>query len=158
MRFLGIDPGTTRIGYGVIEDSGAVLTPLAWGVLTTPGKDGQADKVSVAQQCLELLNTWKPDAVGIERLFFLNNKKSAMPVSEMRGVLMLTLAQRALPIYEFTPLQVKQQVCGHGGAKKDQVQHMVRMILRISETIRPDDAADALAIALCSSAAHRAPR
>ncbi|MCC6405039.1 MAG: crossover junction endodeoxyribonuclease RuvC [Candidatus Yanofskybacteria bacterium] len=152
--FLGIDPGTTRIGYGVIEERAGTLHPLAWGIIGTPGKDSQADKQSAARQLADLLATWKPHAAGVERLFFMNNKRSAMSVSEMRGVLMLALATHQIPVHEFTPLQVKQRVCGHGGAKKAQVEQMVRLILRIQERITPDDAADALAIALCCATAQ----
>ena len=150
MRYLGIDPGTTRIGFAVIEDDGRALRALSWGILAAvDGAPGVADALD------ELIRTWAPDAAAIEKLFFLNNKRSAMAVSEMRGVLMLTLARRQLPTYEFTPLQVKQQVCGHGRADKLQVERVVRMLLKIRQPIRPDDAADALALALCCSAVHR---
>lgn len=151
MRYLGIDPGTTRIGYGIIDDIRGTLTPVVWGIISNPGTHASLDKQSTVQELKELIRAHKPHAAGVERLFFMNNQKTAMPVAEMRGVIMLTLADAGLPIHEFTPLQVKQMVCGHGGAKKDQIQKMVQLILHITERIHPDDAADALAIALCCS-------
>ncbi len=155
MRYLGIDPGTTIIGYGVIED-GPVPRPVAWGVIQNPGIDDRADKQATAKALADLIELYQPDAVGVERLFFMNNQRTAMSVSEMRGVIMLTLADRKLPVYEFTPQQAKQFICGNGRAQKKQVQRMAQMLLHIREEIRPDDAADALALALCCAATHTA--
>jgi crossover junction endodeoxyribonuclease RuvC len=155
MKYLGIDPGTTIIGYGVVEDVDGALKPLAWGTIRNPGKDLLADKQDTVRALADLITTHRPDAVGVERLFFMNNQRTAMSVSEMRGVIMLTLANHNLPIHEFTPQQVKQTVCGHGQAKKPQIQHMVRLLLHIQEEIRPDDAADALALALCCATTHK---
>lgn len=152
MIYLGIDPGTTRIGYGVIEDRDGSFRSLAWGVLESAGGNKQT-----ARSALEaVIARWTPDAAAVEKLFFLTNKKSAMSVSEMRGVIMLTLADHNLPAHEFTPPQVKQQVCGHGRAQKHQMQKMVRMILGITEAVEPDDAADALALALCCATVQKA--
>jgi crossover junction endodeoxyribonuclease RuvC len=151
MRYLGIDPGTTRIGYGIVEDSGGSLRPLAWGIVGGDGKGSLHDKASTAKELAKLIAEHKPVAAGVERLFFMNNAKTAMAVAEMRGVIMLTLAQCDVRVVEFTPQQVKRGVCGHGGAKKKQMQDMVQMLLRIKERITPDDAADALALALCCS-------
>ncbi len=151
MICLGIDPGTTRIGYGIIDVAGTSVKPLAWGVIENAGKDTLADKADTRTALANLISTWRPAAAGIERLFFMNNKKSAMAVAEMRGVIMLTIADHGIPLHEFTPLQVKQRICGHGQAKKPQVQRMVRLLLGIREEIRPDDAADALALAMCCS-------
>lgn len=155
MRYLGIDPGTTIIGYSIIEDAGNSLRPLAWGVFRNPGKDPMVDKQATAVALTNLIASYKPDSAGIERLFFMNNAKTAMAVSEMRGVLMLTLAQHNIPVIEFTPQQVKRGVCGNGHAKKPQVQEMVRILLGIKERITPDDAADALALAICCSTAQK---
>lgn len=149
MRYLGIDPGTTIIGYGIIEDDRGTLKCLAYGVIRNPGKDSSAEKMNTAKELADLISTYKPDRAAVERLFFAKNQKTVMSVSEMRGVIMLTLANNTLPVLELTPLQVKQQICGHGKAEKQQVQKMVRMILKVTEEIRPDDAADALALALC---------
>ncbi|HXK36246.1 MAG TPA: crossover junction endodeoxyribonuclease RuvC [Candidatus Paceibacterota bacterium] len=153
---LGIDPGTTRIGYGVIEDSPTGVRPLAWGVITTePGTDASLAKQQVRALLTELIGTWRPASAAVERLFFMNNRRSAMSVGEMRGVIMLTLADHLIPTIEFTPLEIKQRVCGNGRAQKAQVEKMVRLVLGIRERITPDDAADALAIALCAAAASR---
>ncbi len=155
MRYLGIDPGTTIIGYGVIEGDGNSLRPLTWGVFRNSGADPMADKQATATALANLITTYKPQSAGVERLFFMNNAKTAMAVAEMRGIIMLTLAQHGVPVVEFTPQQVKRGVCGNGQAKKPQVQDMVRMLLRIKEKITPDDAADALALALCCSTAQK---
>ena len=149
MIYLGIDPGTTRIGYGIMEDDGRTLRALDWGIL-----DSRGGAVGIAEELGGLITRWHPDAAAVEKLFFLNNRKSAMAVSEMRGVLMLTLAQQHVPAHEFTPLQVKQRVCGNGRADKAQVERVVRLLLRIRTSIRPDDAADALALAICCSTVH----
>jgi crossover junction endodeoxyribonuclease RuvC len=154
MRYLGIDPGTSIIGYGVIEEAGGAVRPVEWGVIRNSAAS-PTDKQATAAAVRRLADAWKPDAAGVERLFFMNNKRSAMAVAEMRGVILLALADHGIVVHEFTPLQVKQHVCGHGGAPKAQVQRMVRMLLRIQEEIRPDDAADALALALCCWTVHR---
>lgn len=155
MKYLGIDPGTTLIGYGIIEYTSQSPRPIAWGVIRNPGIDGSADKQATVQALADLINLHRPDAVGVERLFFMNNQKTAMSVAEMRGVIMLTLADHHLPVYEFTPQQVKQYICGHGGAQKKQMQRMAQMLLHIQEKITPDDAADALALALCCATTHK---
>jgi crossover junction endodeoxyribonuclease RuvC len=148
---LGIDPGTTIIGYGIVEDAVGSLRCLTYGAIRNPGIDHNADKQATVAALASIITEFKPDAAGVERLFFLNNKKTAMAVSEMRGVIMLTLADHHLPVSEFTPMEVKQRVCGSGRADKKQIQRMVRLLLKLSEEVRPDDAADALAIALCSA-------
>lgn len=153
MRYLGIDPGTTIIGYGVIEEIRGVFRSIEYGVIRNPGKDSSADKQATAAALKELIIRHTPDRASVERLFFLNNKNTAFPVSEMRGVIMLTLADHRIPTIEFTPMQVKQQVCGSGRADKKQVQRMVRLLLKIPEEVKPDDAADGLALALCCATA-----
>ncbi len=150
--FLGIDPGYTRIGYGFVRERSGAFEPLDWGIIGNPGTDLNAEKLSSAERLTTLVRTWKPSVAGMERLYFANNKRSAMAVSEMRGVLLLILAQHHIPVIELTPLQVKQRICGHGQARKEQMQRMVGMLLGIRGTIEPDDAADALALALCAAA------
>lgn len=151
-RYLGIDPGTTRIGYGVVEETNGVFRSLAWGIIET--KDAKAgDKEATATSLRTLIDQYQPDRAGVERLFFMNNQRTAMAVSEMRGVIMLTLQQASVPVLEFTPQQVKLTVCGHGGASKQQIQDMVQMVLHIKERVTPDDAADGLALALCCATA-----
>ncbi|MBX4189817.1 crossover junction endodeoxyribonuclease RuvC [Candidatus Parcubacteria bacterium] len=149
MIALGIDPGTTRIGYGVVEYSGNRLTPIAYGIIENLGRDKLSDFKDTEKNLTAIIEKYKPDCAGIEKLFFTKNQKTAMSVSEMRGVLLLTLSRHGLPIKELTPLQVKQSISGYGKAEKHQVQRMVKLLLNIKEEIKPDDAADALAIAIC---------
>lgn len=151
--YLGIDPGTSLIGYGVIETSASEIRPLDWGVIRNDGSDATLAREHTAQELLRITEKWRPAAAGVERLFFLNNKRSAMAVSEMRGVILLTLSRAEVAVREFTPMQVKQRVCGHASADKAQMQRMVALLLRIREKITPDDAADALALALCCATA-----
>ncbi len=155
MIHLGIDPGTTRIGYGVIDDAGGKLQALAWGILDVPATRAEGDKQAVRAALTALLAQYKPTSAAVEKLFFLNNKRSAMAVSEMRGVIMLALVDHGLTVHEYSPPQVKQQICGHGQAQKHQMQKMVGMILGIREKITPDDAADALALALCCATVQK---
>ncbi|HUO75912.1 MAG TPA: crossover junction endodeoxyribonuclease RuvC [Candidatus Paceibacterota bacterium] len=148
---LGIDPGYTRIGYGLVRERAGKFEPLEWGIIEGQGDDLSAGKRHVASELGTLIRRLKPEAAAVERLYFASNKKSAMAVSEMRGVLMLVLAQHSVPVLELTPLQVKQRVCGHGQADKKQMQKMVAMLLNIHGRIEPDDAADALGLALCAA-------
>lgn len=153
MNFLGIDPGTHRIGYGIVNAGRTEIVAVSYGVIENTGTDRAAHFANVEQSLTELLERHAPHAVGVERLFFATNRKTAMAVSEMRGVILACLSRHGSDIREFTPLQVKRSVCGYGKADKRQVQQMVRMILGIKEVIRPDDASDALAIAISCSAA-----
>ena len=148
MITLGIDPGTTRIGYGVVKQSGNNLACLDYGILKT-SSDKLVGFKEAAEQLKELIDKHKPDQAGIEKLFFFKNQKTVMAVSEMRGVLLLTLAENNIPIQEFTPLQVKQSVSAYGRAEKAQIQRIVQLLLSLKEPVKPDDAADALAIAIC---------
>ena len=149
MVIIGIDPGTTQIGFGVVKNEGNRFESLDYGIIKNPGKDKLLDYKTTAKELAKLITKYKPEVAVVERLFFFKNQKTVMAVGEMRGVIMLTLANHNLPVLEFTPLQVKQSLSGYGRAGKDQVQRMVRLILGIEEEIRPDDAADALAIAIC---------
>ncbi len=149
MVIIGIDPGTTQIGFGVIKNEGNLFETLDYGIIKNPGKDKLFDYKKTAKELSKLITKYKPGVAVVEKLFFFKNQKTVMSVGEMRGVIMLTLANHNLPVLEFTPMQVKQVVSGHGGADKNQVQRMVRLILGIKSEIKPDDAADALAIAIC---------
>ncbi len=151
MIALGIDPGTTRIGYGVVNSERNKLTCIAYGIISNTGKDKLFDFQETEKHLGTLIKQYKPDVAGIEKLFFFKNQKTIISVSEMRGVLLLTLAKHNLPVQEFTPLQVKQNISAYGRADKNQVQRMVQLLLGIREPITPDDAADALAIAICCS-------
>ena len=149
MVIIGIDPGTTQIGFGIIKNEGNRFEPLDYGIIKNSGKDRLFDYKKTAKELSKLIKKHKPELAVVERLFFFKNQKTVMSVGEMRGVIMLTLANHNLTVLEFTPMQVKQALSGYGGADKNQVQRMVRLILGIKEEIRPDDAADALAIAIC---------
>jgi len=145
---LGIDPGTTRIGYGVISQDRNRLACVDYGVLKI-SSDKLTGLKEAEQELGKLIKKYQPDCAGIEKLFFFKNQKTIMSVSEMRGVLLFTLAKHNLPIQEFTPLQVKQNISAYGRAEKKQVQRMVQLLLGLKEPIKPDDATDALAIAIC---------
>lgn len=148
MIILGIDPGTTRIGFGVIKKEKNSLTCLGYGLIPSHLSAHPSAKEVVAG-INNIIAKYNPDISAVEKIFFFKNQKTIIAVSEMRGVIMAALAISNVPIREFTPLQVKQAVSSYGRADKDQVQKMVRLILSVKEDIRPDDAADGLAIAIC---------
>lgn len=152
MIVLGIDPGTARLGYGLLRKEGSKLLHLEHGCFETPKGMPQAERLYSLHASLgELIARSKPAMVGVEKLFFQKNVKTAMAVSEARGVILLAMQTGALPISEFTPMQVKMAVTGYGAADKRQVQEMVRRLFSLKEIPRPDDAADALAIAYCAA-------
>lgn len=147
---LGIDPGVALIGYAVLRETRGKLTPIACDVIRTPaGMPLDARLLLIYAQMTALLTRYRPTEVAMETLLFGKNKKTAMHVSHARGVLMLTFAQQALPISEYSPTAVKLAVVGEGRAKKPQVGQMVQAILALPSVPRPDDAADAAAIAIC---------
>jgi crossover junction endodeoxyribonuclease RuvC len=153
---IGIDPGTAIMGWGVIDEQGSTLTLVACGALTTPAGMAQHDRLVLLYNGLcQILTEHRPNSAAIEELFFGKNVNTAITVGQARGVALLALAQAGLPIHEYKPLAVKQAVAGYGGADKKQMQEMVRMTLRLSAIIKPDDAADAVAIAICH--AYTAP-
>ncbi|KKU55549.1 MAG: Crossover junction endodeoxyribonuclease RuvC [Parcubacteria group bacterium GW2011_GWA1_47_11] len=151
MIVIGIDPGTTRIGYGIIRNESSRLSYIAHGIITNGGKDKMLDFQATEKNLAALIKKHKPSMAGIEKLFFFKNQKTVMSVSEMRGVILLTLARHGLPVQEFTPLEVKRNVSAYGRAEKDQVERMVKALLKIRNLPGPDDAVDALAIAICCS-------
>ena len=151
MRIIGIDPGSTLVGYGIVEYKNSKFVCINYGTITNTGKDKSYNYLSTDKKLSDIIKQYKPDAAAIERLFFFSNQKTALPVSEMRGVLFLSLARAGLPIFEYTPLEIKQGVTGYGRADKIQIEKMVRIILGIKERIKPDDASDALAIAICGA-------
>ena len=150
MRIIGIDPGTAICGYGIIDVNGSRLTPVAYGAITTSPKDSDAARLEILFNDLsDILEEYKPDKFGVEELFFNRNVTTAITVGQARGVILLAAQQQRIPIYEYTPLQVKQAVVGYGKATKEQVIYMVMHLLNIREKIKPDDTADALAAAIC---------
>ena len=150
MRVLGIDPGTATTGYGVVEEVNGDLKPLVFGVIRTPADQPLPVRLQLIYQALkELAAEWVPTAAAVEELFFSRNVRTAMSVGQARGVILLALADTGLDVAEYTPLTIKQAVTGYGNADKAQVQEMVRLLLGLAEAPRPDDAADALAVAIC---------
>ena len=148
MKILGIDPGYNIIGYGVIETDGCKV--VDYGVITTPKTMSISTRLHTILKAMnELMQTFKPDEVAFEELFFNTNNTTAIPVAEARGVLIVGAKEYTNRLFEYTPLQIKQALTGNGRAEKKQVQYMVKNILGLSETPKPDDAADALAVALC---------
>jgi crossover junction endodeoxyribonuclease RuvC len=154
MIILGIDPGTATTGYGLIRQiprKKGEFEVIDFGVITTDRTKTDAQRLAiVAEDITELLHLYGPDRIGVERLFFTNNQKTAMSVAQARGVVLLLSQQARVPIFEFTPLQVKNTLCGYGKAQKKQVQFMVQQTFKLKTLPKPDDAADALAIALCA--------
>ena len=150
MVILGIDPGVAIVGYGVVECVSGNFRCLEYGCITTPAHTLLEDRLSeIYDGMTELIARHRPDCMSIEELFFNNNQKTAVDVAQARGVILLAANKAKLPIYEYTPLQVKSAVVGYGRAEKQQVMYMVRQYLHMKETPKPDDAADAIAIALC---------
>jgi len=149
MRVLGLDPGTARMGWGVVEGERDPRL-VAYGTLTTPAGQPLAGRLySLFCALREIVARHQPDEAALEELFFARNVRTAFAVGQARGAALVTLAEAGLPVYEYSPLEVKQAVTGYGRAEKAQVQEMVRALLSMEEVPRPDDAADALAVALC---------
>lgn len=148
---LGIDPGYDICGFGVISDSYGQSTHIRHGAIKPPKGDLPQRLLFLQTALAELVKEVSPDVVGVERIYFTNNAKTAINVGQARGVILLTLAQHGLDVKEFTPLEIKQAVTGFGQAPKEQIQKMVQMILKLNALPTPDDAADGLAIALCTA-------
>lgn len=157
MVILGIDPGTAICGYGVVEKENYRFRLLDYGAVNTPAGMALEDRlVRIYDGVKELIAEFNPEEMAVEELFFNNNAKTALSVGHARGVILLAGAHSGVPIYEYTPLQVKQGIVGYGRADKHQVQYMVKTMLNMREIPRPDDAADALAIAICHGQCNRA--
>lgn len=152
MRILGLDPGYGIVGFGVVEKTGNRITHVAHGAITTAkGENFERRLGAIYDNLKRLLETYNPNLVAVESIYFYRNAKTAILVGEARGVILLAVEQAGLPIVEFTPYQVKQAVTGFGKADKLQIQRVVRLLLNLNEEPRPDDAADALAIAWCAA-------
>ncbi len=150
MRVLGIDPGTARTGYGIVQRDGSALKLIDFGCLETLSNAPPAERLlSIHRGVLHLIELHRPEVVGVERLFFNRNVQTAFAVGQARGVVLLAAATHALPVLEYGPHEVKVAVTGYGRADKSQVQRMVQTLLGMVELPRPDDAADALAVAIC---------
>ena len=150
MRVLGLDPGTATTGYGVVEGKGNRLVHVAHGVISTPPHTHFAERLlHIHTEAQRLIQTHRPDAVAIERLYFKQNVTTGITVAQARGVLALAAVQAGLPIGEFSPTEAKTAITGYGKADKKQVQAMIKMLLNLDAVPRPDDAADGLGIAIC---------
>lgn len=150
MKILGIDPGTSRVGFGLIEKQNSHIVMLDYGCLETEPNLPQEEKLlTIFRDFTRLLIEYKPDLVVLEKIFFFKNAKTVIGVSQARGVILLAAKQANVPISEYTPLQVKMSICDHGRADKKQIQKMIVQWLKLSEIPKPDDAADALAVAVC---------
>ena len=150
MVIFGIDPGYAIVGCGIVRYEKNNFSLMGYGAITTD-KDMPFNKrlKKIYDDLKELLHKFKPDAVSIERLYFNTNQKTAIDVAQARGVIVLAIEEMGIPIYEYTPLQVKQSIVGFGRAEKVQVQEMTKMFLHLNKIPKPDDAADALALAIC---------
>ena len=151
MLVIGIDPGTATTGYGLVrEDERGNLEAVDYGVVTTPSDwDMPKRLLAIYEQLREIIQQHQPDSSAVEKLFFQTNVRTAMSVGQGRGAALIALASSELPFGEYTPLEIKQAVVGYGNADKNQVQQMVKILLNMEELPRPDDAADALAVAIC---------
>lgn len=157
VRILGIDPGTAICGYGVIDVEGNRLKPVAYGAITTTPDKTDAERLEIVFTRLQaLIDEYQPHKVGVEELFFNRNVTTAITVGQARGIILLAAQLKKIALYEYTPLQVKQAVVGYGKATKDQVTYMTMNLLGIREKIKPDDAADALAVAICTAHSSQA--
>lgn len=149
MRVLGIDPGTGRCGFGVVEKHGTTITPVNYGVIETYKDQSDLERLNIVYEGIaELIATYRPAFMGVETLYFNTNITTGIKVAQARGVILLAGYRQSVPIIPVTPLQVKQQLTGYGRADKKQVIEMVKRMMHITKKIDPDDAADALAIAL----------
>jgi crossover junction endodeoxyribonuclease RuvC len=150
MLVLGIDPGTAITGYGLVKGEGDDLTLVAYGTITTSSDWALPERLQrIYQELTALIEDQQPTTAAVEELFFSKNVRTALSVGQARGVALLAAANAGLPIHEYTPLQVKQAIAGYGRATKDQVQQMVKMLLALDCVPQPDDAADAIAVAIC---------
>jgi len=158
MTILGIDPGTATTGYGIIKSGKRKdeFELVDFGVISTKAKLPDAERLKIlADDLSKIIKKHKPACVGVEKLFFTTNQKTVMTVSQARGVVLYIAQHNRIPILEFTPLQIKSFICGYGKADKKQVQYMVQKTFKLKSIPKPDDAADALAVALCAAFHHK---
>lgn len=152
MTVLGIDPGTTTTGFGILEyNQNQDYKVINYGIIETKPKIAQQIKLKeIFEDLNELIAKYKPDILGVEKVFYNTNPKTVISVSQARGISLLCAGIHNIKVFEYTPLQVKNAVVGYGRAEKKQVQYMIKNILKLKETPKPDDAADALAVAICA--------
>jgi crossover junction endodeoxyribonuclease RuvC len=150
MKILGIDPGTLVMGYGIINSDGDEIALIDFGALTGPEHSQIGERLSyLYHELLEIIQRHQPDAVAVEQPFISKNVRSAMAIGRAQAIALLAATSRGIPTYEYTPAQIKQRVANYGASSKEQIQEMVRLQLGLSEVPQPNDAADALAVAIC---------
>ena len=155
VRVIGIDPGSLATGYGIVEHGAAGMQALTWGAVRTSARQPLPARLKrIYEELSEVIRIWQPEAAVVEKVFFAENAKAALTLGQARGVALLTVANAALPLVEYSALEIKQAVVGYGRAAKEQVQHMVQVLLSLPEAPRPADAADALAAAICHLHSH----
>ncbi len=156
MVIIGVDPGYAIVGIGVVQYVGNKFRTLEYGAITTPAGMPTTDRLKkIYDEMTMLIDKYTPDAVAIEELFFNSNQKTAINVAQARGVILVAVRNKDVPIYEYTPLQVKQSVTGYGRADKQQIQQMVKIMLNLNVIPKPDDAADGLALAICHAHSNK---
>ncbi len=159
MIILGIDPGFAIVGVGIIEHKGNKFKVIDYFAVTTKAGLAMEQRLKLIYESIDdAIKKYSPDCMAIEELFFNNNAKTALQVGQARGVILLAAVNSGLPIFEYTPLQVKQSVVGYGRAAKGQIQQMTKALLSLNEIPKPDDVADALAIAICHAHSHKMVR
>ncbi len=150
MRILGIDPGTIAMGYGVIDDSQGEAIMIDYGVITAPARSPIGERLSFLYQHLqEIVSRYQPDVVAVEQPFVAKNVRSAIAIGQAQAIAILAASNQGIAVYEYTPTHVKQKVANYGASSKEQIQEMVRLHLGLTTVPQPNDAADALAVALC---------
>ncbi len=158
VKILGIDPGTGIMGWGLIEKIGSNITPLKYGCIRTSSQELMPDRLfSIYSSLCDIIEKTKPQVMAIEELFFFKNAKTVITVAQARGVAIVCGVKHQMPVFEYTPLQVKQALTGYGRAEKKQMQEMVRVVCKLKDCPKPDDAADALAIAICHAQSQGLP-
>lgn len=149
-RILGIDPGYAIVGFGIVDYDGLSFVPIEYGAILTEAHTPFTERLCAIHRDMEFIfEKFRPECMAIEKLFFTTNQKTAIDVAQARGIAVLSAAKRTVPVFEYTPLQVKSAVVGYGKAEKKQVMEMTRQLLNLAQIPKPDDAADALAIAIC---------
>ncbi len=150
IRILGIDPGYAIVGFGILDYDGINFHPVEYGAVTTEAGTIFTERLKAIYEDIEfILDKFKPDCMAVEKLYFTTNQKTAIDVAQARGVTILSAAKRHIPVFEYTPLQVKVSVTGYGKAEKNQMMEMTKNLLGLANIPKPDDAADALAVAIC---------
>ena len=159
MRIIGIDPGTAIVGYGVLDYIGNKFSVVAYGAITTAATSPMSDRLkTIYRELNSVIKQYAPAHIAVEELFYNTNAKTVISVGQARGIILLAGAEAELEVAEYTPLQVKQAVVGYGRAEKKQVQEMIKILLKLEKVPKPDDVADALAIAICHAHSYRLGR